>query len=220
MKDWKNQIIDSIGTLQGKYSPYVIFTDWVQMSAISIQNSCCNTKSDIAKAREERYMLLAKKYSSDELKIISNMTGMLALELEERPKDVLGDIFMSSGCGNARTGQFFTPYHLSYLTAKISYDERFKDIPAHEKIIINEPSCGGGGMMIAITQVMKEEGIDIYNRVEIVAQDLDWNAVCMTYVQLALLGIKATVMQGNTLEEPQYSEMNILRTPAKLGAII
>lgn len=36
----EKQIINSIEELSGSYTPYVIFTDWVKMMAISIQNSC------------------------------------------------------------------------------------------------------------------------------------------------------------------------------------
>lgn len=37
----EKHIINSIEELSGSYTPYVIFTDWVKMMAISIQNSCC-----------------------------------------------------------------------------------------------------------------------------------------------------------------------------------
>lgn len=37
----EKEIINIIGELSGSYTPYVIFTDWVKMTAIAIQNSCC-----------------------------------------------------------------------------------------------------------------------------------------------------------------------------------
>ena len=70
---------------------------------------------------------------------------------------------------------------------------------------------------------MKERGIDYQKMLKVVAQDLDWKAVYMTYVQLSLLGINGIVTQGNTLEEPnieKYPRHRIFRTPANMGALI
>lgn len=57
---------------------------------------------------------------------------------------------------------------------------------------------------------------------DVVARDLDWNGVYMTYVQLSMIGIKAVVIQGDTLAEPEknYNAERFLMTPAKIGAIL
>ena len=129
---------------------------------------------------------------------------------------------MKSGCGNKQTGQFFTPYHLSYLTARLVYDEQISKLAGSEILEVNEPSSGGGGMIIAVAEVMKNQGVNYQKRLHIVAQDLDWNGEYMTYVQLSLLGIKAIVVQGDTLLEPYrigYDESRVFRTPAEMGVI-
>ena len=218
--DAQKYIIDSINDMQGSYTPYQIFSDWVAMSAIAIQNACCLNVDEGWKKREAKYLQIASKYSNEQLRTLSNMTGALSMELEKGMRDVLGDIFMKAGCGSAKTGQFFTPYHLSYLTAQIAYDEKYKDIPEDEEILIHEPSSGGGGMMIGIIQTMVEKGINVHKRVKIIAQDLDWNGVYMTYVQLSLLGIRAIVRQGDSLQDGTFTEDRIFRTPAEMGAII
>ena len=49
----------------------------------------------------------------------------------------------------------------------------------------------------------------------VVAQDLDWRGVYMTYVQCSILGIKAKICQGDTLSEPIVKEEHrIFYTPA------
>ena len=56
-----------------------------------------------------------------------------------------------------------------------------------------------------------------------IAQDLDWNGVYMTYIQLSLLGVKATVVQGDTLHEPYrkgYDERRVFRTPTEMGLLL
>ena len=154
------------------------------------------------------------------VKILTNITGALVILLEDRFGDFLGEIYMKSGCGSKNTGQFFTPYHLSYLTAKMVYENLLNN--KNDIIEINEPSAGGGGMMIALCQIAKESGIDYQKRFHIVAQDLDMNGVYMTYIQLSLLGVKAIVVQGDTLQKPYhkgYDERRVFRTPAEMGLL-
>ena len=68
------------------------------------------------------------------------------------------------------------------------------------------------------------EGDTVLNSdMEVVAQDLDWNGVFMSYVQFSLLGIDAIVVQGDTLIEPYvngYPESRVLRTPRNRGVLI
>lgn len=58
---------------------------------------------------------------------------------------------------------------------------------------------------------------------KVVAQDLDWKGVYMTYVQLSMLGIDAAVVQGNTLEEtftPDFPPERVLLTPKAKGLLL
>ena len=148
------------------------------------------------------------------------MLAMLTETLETDMSDALGDIYMRAGLGNKNTGQFFTPYPVSAACAEMSIP---KDIP-DGILTINEPSCGGGGMIIAAADVLKKRGINYQKRMDVVAQDLDWKGVYMCYVQLSLLGVKATVVQGDTLQYPYPSAGRlaecIFRTPAKMGLLI
>lgn len=147
------------------------------------------------------------------------MMAMLVETLEYDMTDVLGQIYMESGMGSKAAGQFFTPYHLSYLCAELSMPE-----PDDNGIYrINEPSCGGGGMIIAVAQVLKERGINYQKQMRVVAQDLDWKGVYMCYLQLSLLGINAIVVQGDTLADPYkkgYPPERVLYTPCKMGVLV
>lgn len=78
-------------------------------------------------------------------------------------------------------------------------------------------------MIVASAQVLKEQGVNYQKVLDVVCQDLDWTAVYMCYVQLSLLGIMATVAQGNTLTEPfidGYPQKKVFYTPAKRGLLI
>lgn len=215
------KIIKIISSLSGQYSGHQIFTDWCTMMAISISNSCELFDTKERREREDLYQSTASKYGADNLSKFAEMMAYLTESLEENPRDVLGEVYMKGGFGSKITGQFFTPYHLSELCARLCYEdpERAKD----GKIHVNEPSCGGGGMIIAYAMELKEKGIDYQREMEVIAQDLDWNCVYMCYVQLSLLGIKALVVQGDALAEPftkNTPNRRILVTPAKKGLFL
>lgn len=218
----KKKIIKTIQSMSGSYAPYNIFSDWVEMSALSIQNTCCFNHDKIWQNRETTYLDIAKKYSREELSQMSEMLAWLTEELEEEYSDVLGSVYMEGGMGSKYTGQFFTPFHLSEVCARLGID--ITNLPEEGHISLNEPSCGGGGMIIAACKVLHEAGFDFQRRLDVVAQDLDWKGVYMTYLQLSLIGCRAIVVQGDTLIEPYtaatYPPERILRTPAMMGALI
>ena len=143
----KKKIIKTIQSMSGSYAPYNIFSDWVEMSALAIQNTCCINHDKIWQDREKQYLDIAKKYSSEELSLMVRMLAWLTDELEEEYSDVLGSIYMEGGMGSKYTGQFFTPFHLSELCARMSVN--LENLPKEGHISLNEPSCGGGGMIIA-----------------------------------------------------------------------
>lgn len=213
-RKYEDMIIKEIKNLSGQYSEYEIFTDWIKMSSLAISNQTDFYVTDLWTKRENEYIAIAKKYGEKVVNKLSDMTGMLALALEENMSDVLGSIYMRAGMGSKAAGQFFTPFHLSELTARL---QTFKQ---GEKYILHEPSCGGVGMIIAAAQIMHEQGINYQRAMEVVAQDLDWKGVYMTYFQLSLLGVKAKVIQGDTLQNTVPDPSQALYTPAWKGMLI
>ena len=217
--DRKKDIIKCINSISGKYSSYEVFSDWIKCSSLFISNSLELFHGKIWKDREQAYIDSMMRYNKTEQKMFSEMFLMLAETLEFKMSDVLGEIYMDSGMGSKAAGQFFTPYHISYLTAKLSMPEPDELGLYH----INEPSCGGGGMIIAVAQALMDKGVNYQSKMRVVAQDLDWKGVYMCYLQLSLLGINATVVQGDTLAEPYkigYPPERVLYTPGKMGVLV
>lgn len=214
--DYKREIINRINRISGKYSPYEVFTDWIRCCSLAINNASTWNHDSVWRKREEEHLNVVKKYENDEIKIFSDMLGLLTLALEAKEEDVLGQIYMNAGMGSRAAGQFFTPYHLSELCADLTVPEPRDD----GKIYLHEPSCGGGGMIIASVAALKKKGFNYQRDLEVVAQDLDWKSVYMCYLQLSLLGVRAICVQGDTLMEPYsagYPEERILITPMKRG---
>lgn len=214
------EIVNNIQAISGSYSPYVVFYDWVKMYALSIQNACDLEHGAVWQMREQAYIETASKYKKTELSQFCKISALLADVFENNGiSDYLGEVFMKSGAGSKHTGQFFTPFHVAVLTAGV----RLASVDLSKKIYMNEPSTGGGGMILAAAKVLQEQGHDYQEKMEVVAQDLDWLGVYMTYIQLSLVGISAIVAQGDTLAEAYKSghpEERILRTPKKMGMIL
>lgn len=222
----RKETIKLIGEMAGKYSSYEIFSDWIRCMALSISNTTNLIKDQVWREREQAYLDTMRKYTPEEREKLAILTGCLIDTLEDGPDDVLGDIYMKANMGSKAAGQFFTPFHLSEVCARvglIGMIEEYKDGKL-DKITINEPACGGGAMILAAAKVIHESGINYQTAMEVVAQDIDWKGVYMCYVQLSLLGISAICVQGSTLEEPydpaRTERSHILRTPRKAGLLV
>lgn len=216
------KIVKAIQDMSGQYSAYAIFADWVMMCSIAIQNQMTFSGSERRK-REDLYVATAKRYTEEEQTTFAQMFVWLGDALTEELTDVLGEIYMQLDMGSSHTGQFFTPFHVSEMCARLELKSAIKELETGQKVRLHEPSCGSGGMIIAMCKLLKEAGHNYQKEVEVVAQDLDWRCVYMTYLQLSLIGCKAIVVQGDTLAEP-YSkatdQSRILRTPGWMGVLV
>lgn len=221
----KKKIIAEIDSISGAHSPYEVFSDWIRICSLSICNSVCMIHNEVWQQRERDYIETIRRYPEGTEYRFAGMFCMLGDLLTEEMTDALGEIYMEAGMGSKTAGQFFTPFHLSELTAKMAMSDSIQSFKAGmtKLITLTEPSCGGGGMIIAAAKILKDEGINYQRYLDVVAQDLDWKGVYMTYLQCSLLGIKAICVQGDTLMEPydpqRTDPRRIMRTPAKMGAL-
>lgn len=212
------RITEIINDLGRKYSRSEIFTDWVKMMALSIVNSTCFYKDSTYEKREKEYLAIAKKYDEETFSCFSEMFALLVIAMEKEMKDILGEIYMNLGLGKKGSGQVFTPFHVAGLMANLMLTE---DISPKKPYTMSEPTCGSGVMVIALAKIMKERGINYIQCLRVVAQDIDWTAVYMTFVQLSLYGIDAVVIQGDALDQKsaEYSPERVFATPARKGIL-
>lgn len=220
MSEAEDRIIRLIQETSGKWSPHQIFRDWITCLAIAVQNSSCLRHNTLWHSREQKYSEIMSQYDDREQEVFAKMTAFLQTAMSEKLSDILGDIYMKSNGGNKFAGQFFTPFRLSETCAMLAVPP---DYDGSEKLNIHEPSCGAGGKILAVASVLKSRNINYQRRMRVVAQDLDWLAVYMTYVQLSFYGIDAVVVQGDTLTEPynrRYPPEKIMRTPRNMGVLL
>ena len=217
----KEEIIKTVAKASGAYTPHQIFRDWIECLALATANASTIHHDKIWERREEIYSATMRKYDGKMVDTFAEMTAGLIDLYENGFDDYLGDIYMKAGCGSGVLGQFFTPYHLSKLMAEMAIP--VKEYSEAEPYTLNEPSCGGGASIVAAAEVLHNRGINFQKSMKVVAQDLDWMGVYMTYIACSFYGIDAIVVQGDTLIEPyvkEYPEERILRTPRNRGCLI
>lgn len=177
-----------------------IFSDFAAMSAAAISNAVDKRHFD---EREAEYMRIIGKYSKDEADRFTEMYALLVMQLEKGHDDVLGRIFMELNLGGQ--GQVFTPYHMCKMMAEITLQDCDEVIKRKGFISASDPCVGGGALVIALSDVMKDKGYNPQRQLHVTAVDLDARAVHMAYIQFSLLGIPAVVIHGNTLTQEEYS---------------
>ena len=211
MNEHQKQFIKLLNDVS--YRKSSVLSDWAEMAAISIQNAV--SPHDAAwQEREDRYLRTQKKYSKEESESLAHMLACITLSLEENNNDALGEIYMSdkvASRGRWDSDVCFTPYHLSYMIAKMTFSD-FK-MPERGWFTVCEPASGTGGMVIAAAAVLREQGINYQQTMHVHAVDVRAELAYMTYIQLSLLHIPAVVIHGNTLSLEEWS---VWRTPAHM----
>ena len=182
-----------------RHSQWQVFADFAEMAAISISNAV-----DLAQRepREARYMEIVKRYKPDELAKFPQMFAALTLALEESPDDIMGRTFHDLELHNKWAGQYFSPYPLCRMMAKMTIGDKTEleaKIAARGFVTASEPAAGSGAMVIALAQEMKEAGINYQRHLHVTAVDVDLKCVHMAYLQLSLLHIPAVIVHGNSL---------------------
>ena len=195
----RKQLIKLLEANSRRRNLWDVFGDFIEMAALSLANAVDWAQ---AEQREKRYMSIVKRYEPDEVARFPQMLAELTSALEYGPDDVLGRVFGELELHNAARGQFFTPYHVCALMARLQIDGAGHLDGLIEKqgfIRVSEPACGAGAMVIAMAEAMQERGVNYQQCMHVTAQDVDSRAVHMAYVQLSLLHIPAVVILGNTL---------------------
>lgn len=196
-----------------RHNLYEVFQDFVELASLAVANSV-----DLAQApkREERYLQIIGKYDQEERRCFPQMLAEVVVAMEAGPCDVLGSIFGELELGNARTGQFFTPFELCRLMACMTVgdgQEMRALIAERGYVTANEPACGAGAQILALVEAMQQAGINYQQHLHVTAVDVDARAVHMAYLQLSLTHVPAIIIHGNTLTLEEHEHW---KTPAHI----
>lgn len=204
------KILKTIRRLGEVHSVWNVFTDFVELSAISLANAA-DLRPEVWEKREKQYLATIGKYSPDEQKLFPEMFADLveALEYEltwrNAPADVLGTLFHELELHNKYKGQFFTPQNVCDMMAEITFGDGTELLKDKPYISLCEPCCGSGAMVLGFARAMLEKDFNYCLQLVVEATDIDLKCVYMCYLQLSLYGIPAVVIHGNTLTLEEWS---------------
>ena len=220
--DYHKRFIEVFRNLTQRYGRFQVWSDFVVMTACAISNAF---DMRFTPQREEVYKECASRYGANEIEQIAEMFSMTIMALDNNPEqDFLGDIFGSLNLHNEWHGQFFTPYHIGSMMARMQLPDKPEDLSSEKPITISDPCCGAGCLLIACANEAKRVGINYQEKMVFYAQDIDRIAALMCYIQLSLLGCKAYIKIGNSLTDPltknESLDENIWLTPMLAGESI
>lgn len=202
----RTKIVKTIQQLGFRHDPWRVFSDFVELSALTISNAVDRPQYDV---REARYMDIIGRYSKEESFLFAEMFADLVMELEAAPDDVLGLVFHELELHNKYKGQYFTPMPLARSLAKLTIGdaEHLNALIADRGYVrAAEDACGSAVMMIALAEEMQALGVNYQQCLHVRATDVDPKCAHMAYVQLSLLHVPAVVVHGNSLSLEEFSQ--------------
>jgi hypothetical protein len=106
--------------------------------------------------------------------------------------DILGSLFMQLDVKSASSGQFFSPYEIAEMMARMQFDKDLFLARVQEKGVVTvlDPAVGSGVMLLAFAKVVFAElGPDGLNHLQFYGTDIDHRCVLMCRIQLRMNGL-------------------------------
>lgn len=178
-----------------------VWRDWCHFTALALRNSMDRVGWQ---EREDQYLAIVARYERADIDRFVEAFTVLVAELEAEPRDVLGETYMLLEIASKDMGQFYTPWHLCRLMAEMTMEGAVQQLEEKSFITVNDPTVGGGAMLIAASVELQARGVNPQTQAYWVAQDLSEIAVYQTYIQMSLLGLPGVVIRQNTITEDVY----------------
>lgn len=183
-------------------SGWQVWEDLMTVMACSICNVVDRRKAPFER-REKQYERSIKALGG--VDIPAQMLGIITMALEENPnQDFLGKLYMNLNLGSHWHGQFFTPYHVCELMAKMQIGDGCQaELESKGYLSVGDMCVGAGAMLIAAAEAFRECNVNYQTSALFVGQDIDPVVAKIAYIQLSLLGCPGYITIGDSLMNPQ-----------------
>lgn len=179
------------------------FRDFCELAYCAFAQRTIGVPKEAAEALEERYMRIVRTYPERELNTIREtypeMLAIAQLAVIDGGTDFLGEVAGQLEILDKRQEQFFTPYSVAKMMARMNLEGLQPVIEQDRYFTLAEPACGSGVMVLAAADVVQELGFNPCINMLVHAVDLSPMAYYMAYLQLTWRGIPAQVFRANTL---------------------
>ena len=170
-----------------------VFQDFIRVANIMIKNIYDYSQED-----EDLFIKIINKYKKTKQKKFAEAFAIIVqLYLEQDDYiDILGEIYEAIGLANGTFGQVFTPMYISEMMANVIEAE--SNVTDEEINKVFDYCCGSGRLLLGYASIMKKQkkGKFIFK-----AYDIDFNCICMTFIQFSLYSIPAIITLGDSAEE-------------------
>lgn len=171
-----------------------VFSDFITLAASELDLARVRTPENIERSRK-----VFARYDAADIQNLHSLFGLMVMALEAKFHDFLGAIFMELELGSGDMGQYFTPYSVQSMLARLLMPGVRDTIRREGFCTISDPASGAAGMLVAYAECLLEEGFNPSVHMYGSCIDIDPIAADMAFIQLSLLGIAAEVVTGNSL---------------------
>lgn len=171
-----------------------VFSDFVRLAASELDIARIRTPENIEQSGK-----ICARYDANDIRNFHELFNLMVSALEAKFHDFIGSIFMELELGSGGMGQYFTPYSVQSMMARMLIPGIQEKIAREGIATISDPACGSAGMIIAYAECLLEADVNPSAHLFASCIDIDPIAADMAFIQLSLLGIAAEVVTGNTL---------------------
>lgn len=200
------KLMGDVGRVEGR-SSHEVFRDFLEASYRSIRGSVMKG-TEGWQANEDEYMKIVQRCRkpAETMRRFSEMLGHTVEALEAECSDFLGPVFMDIG-GSKGHGQFFTPHSVSKVMATMQLGDMKAVVEESGRgfFTAQEPAVGMGGMVLAVAELMREQGLIPAMHCHWHMIDVEWKAMAGCYIQTSLAGVNGVVFHGNALSLETWS---------------
>lgn len=132
-----------------------VFSDFLSLAASELDMARIRTPESMEHCRK-----ICARYEAADIANMQEMFCLMMCALEAKFHDFLGAIFMELDLGDNFRGQYFTPYSVQYLMARMLMPGVRDTIRREGIATVSDPACGAAGMLIACAECLLEADIN------------------------------------------------------------
>ena len=183
-----------------------VFRDFITLAASELDMARIRTPESMENCRK-----ICARYGATDIANMQEMFCLMVCALEAKFHDFLGAIFMELELGDNFRGQYFTPYSVQCLMARMLMPGVRDTIRREGIATVSDPACGAAGMLIAYAECLLEADINPSMHMFGSCIDIDPVAADMAFIQLSLLGVRYTPVYYLNAFEKRLADLRRFR---------
>ena len=149
------------------------------------------------------YRQCLDRYTGKQGEEFGRLLALYVDAVEQDPfRDILGELFMRLDVNSARAGQYFTPWPIAEMMARMQFDRADFESTVEQKgfVTVCDPAVGSGVMLLAFAKTVNDAlGRWGTSKLQLYGQDIDQRCVLMCRIQLRMNGLDAVGRLAGTL---------------------